>query len=72
LTAKNSGQRASKLLNVKSEVCALDFDLACTLRLLKFESEQMETNAKLIAYEVGKLFGGSDGEQEVDGGAEEW
>lgn len=60
LAARDSGTRASKLLGIKDEVCALDFDLACALRLISFDNECRENQAKLTALEVGKLFGGTD------------
>jgi hypothetical protein len=39
-------------------MAALDFDLACAFRLEIYEGKCREAQAKLIAYEVGKLFGG--------------
>jgi hypothetical protein len=47
-------------LNIRNEIVALDFDLACTLRLIRYDNERAETQAKLTAIEVGKLFGGGD------------
>jgi hypothetical protein len=49
-------------LNIRNEVVALDFDLACALRLIRYDNERAETQAKLTAIEVGKLFGGSGDE----------
>ena len=60
LTAKLAGQRPSDLAGIKDEIAALDFDLACSFRLEIYEGEKMKTTAKLIAYEVSKIFG--DGE----------
>lgn len=54
LTARNSGCRASELVGIDNSVAALDFDMACALRLIKFDNEAAEMNAKLIAYEVVK------------------
>ena len=45
LTAKNSGTRASVLVGIEDDVAALDFDLACTLRLQIYENER--ANAKI-------------------------
>jgi hypothetical protein len=39
----------------------LDFDLACTLRLMHFDNEVAETNAKRIAFEAARMMFG-DGE----------
>lgn len=35
---------------------ALDFDLACAIRMQQYDLERDETQAKRIAYEVSKLF----------------
>jgi hypothetical protein len=71
LAGRSGGQRPSSLLKIKSGVVALDFDLACALRLLQFDREMMQESAKLIAYEAGKIFVG--GEQTVeDSGATDW
>lgn len=37
-------------------MAALDFDLACAFRLEIYENECRKAEAKLVAYEVGKLF----------------
>jgi len=42
-------------------IAALDFDLACTTRLVYFDTECAEQNAKRIAFEVGKMFAGDAG-----------
>jgi hypothetical protein len=39
-------------------MAALDFDLACALRLEMYEGKCRQEQAQLIAYEVSKLFGG--------------
>lgn len=38
----------------------LDFNLACATRLEIYDGQLREHQAKLIAYEVSKLFGGAD------------
>jgi hypothetical protein len=43
---------------------SLEFDLACTVRLSKFDAERDERLARLIAYEVSKMFG--DGSEQDD------
>lgn len=48
------------MLKIRDEVTALDFDLACTLRLTRYDNECNEAQAKLIALEVSKMFSGSD------------
>lgn len=62
LTAKLAGQPPSKLAGIKDEMAALDFDLACAFRLEIYEGERMKANARLIAYEVSKIFGDSGGD----------
>jgi hypothetical protein len=46
-------------------VSALDFDLICTHRLNIYEGEKMQAQARLIAYEVSKLFGSGNNEEET-------
>ena len=50
-------------LKVSNELTALDFDLACTYRLLRFENERERDRFKTLAAMLG---GGDDG----DGGNE--
>lgn len=59
LTAKNAGARPSSLVQIADPLVALDFDLACTLRLMEFETRTMEAQAKRIAYETVSLAFGS-------------
>lgn len=42
----------------------LDFNLACAFRLELHETEKMKTQAKLIAYEVSKMFGSGESDDE--------
>ncbi len=57
-------------------MAALDFDLACSYRVLLHELEMQKGMAKLIAYEVSKIFGdgpsGGDGDVIDTSGAEVW
>lgn len=67
LTAKLAGQRPSELAGIekffdKDDAGVLDFNLACAYRLELHENERMKTQAKLIAYEVSKLFGDGGGD----------
>lgn len=55
LTARNAGARASELVGIEDPLVALDFDLACTLRLLQFDNDMHEAQAKRIAYETVKM-----------------
>ncbi len=48
----------------------MQFDLACQIRLNQHDIEHDELQAKLIAYEVSKLFG--DGSQNDDDGNVEY
>ena len=73
LTARLAGQRPSELAGITNDIAALDFDLACSFRLELYDIEKDKTRAKLIAYEVSKMFGDSSGEGDVDtSGAEVW
>lgn len=52
------------MAGIRCPNAALDFDLACTIRLQQYDLEAVETQAKRIAYEVSKIFGSG----EDDGG----
>jgi hypothetical protein len=56
-------------VEIEDRVSALDFDLACTVRLNYFDTERMQAQAKFTAYEVSKMFGGETQEEEP---AEVW
>ena len=67
LTARNAGQRPSKLAGLHeslgdNDLACLDFDLACSLRLQKYDIECDQTRAKMIANEVSKMFGSNEDE----------
>jgi hypothetical protein len=46
------------LAGIKDEMAALDFDLACAFRLEIYDNKCRHDQAKLIAYEVGKMLSG--------------
>lgn len=46
LLARDTGEPASRRLKIKDEVLALDFDLAVSLRLLRYDNEKDRTNRK--------------------------
>lgn len=46
LLTRETNVPASRRLNIKDEVVALDFDLAVTLRLLRFDNEKDHQNRK--------------------------
>lgn len=54
--ARDHGFTTSERLGIRDEVLALDFDRAVSLRLLRFDNERMEQNAKVTAYQVSKIF----------------
>lgn len=58
IAARNSGKRPSELAGVTDEFAALDFDVACTVRLNHYDADCREQQAILIAAKVGELFGG--------------
>ena len=72
LTCRQSGIPASTRLQIADGMTALDMDNAVSLRLLKFDREVMEQNARLIAYEVGKLLGGEGDGEGIDETTEIW
>lgn len=69
MAARNGAVRASEFAGIRCENAAFDFDLACTVRLNQWDLERDERLAKLIAYEVSKLFGSGE---ESDGGEVEY
>lgn len=58
LIARDTGVPASQRLKIRNEVLAIDFDKAVSLRLLEYDNERMQTQAKLTAIEVSKIFSG--------------
>jgi hypothetical protein len=58
LMARDTGIPASRRLQIRDEVTALEFDAAVSLRLLNFDNDQAKGLSRLIAYEVSKIFGG--------------
>jgi hypothetical protein len=56
--ARMSGTRPSLLAGVDDEMAALDFDLACAVRLDIYDGEARKATAILIAQEVAKVFVG--------------
>lgn len=75
LTVKTSGIAGSKRLQIQDEMVAWDLDNAVAFRLLIFEREVAEQQAKLIAFEVSKIFGDGSGEGDTgdnDAGVERW
>lgn len=74
LTCRESGIAASVRLGIEDEVRAFDIDNACSLRLLRFDTQIAKQNARLIAYEVSKIFSTSDEAEpaNVDADTEVW
>lgn len=64
LLERDTGIPASKHLQIKDEVVALDFNLAVTLRLLRFDNERETTNQKNLARRIARATWG--GEEEAD------
>ena len=56
LLARDTGIPASRRLEIKNPILALDFDLAVTLRLLRFDNERDRGNKKWWA----RFIGGDD------------
>ena len=53
LAGRNSGTRPSRLVGIADPVVALDFDLACTDRLLGFDNERRQEDFKALAAMLG-------------------
>lgn len=64
MMAKNGGIRASRLIEIESEILALDFDLACSISLIENENKldniRIKEAARAIAFMVGKMLGGQE------------
>lgn len=56
LLARDTGKPASEHLNIRDGVVALDFNLAVTLRLLRYDNEKDLANKKWWA----RFIGGED------------
>lgn len=50
------------MAGITDSLAALDFDLACSLRLTIFDNEAQKAQAKRIAFEVGKMLTGKGGD----------
>lgn len=64
-------------LGIENPVIALDLDLAIAYRLQRYDNEALKDHAKLIAYEVSKIFGSSEsgesgGDKYGEAFAERW
>lgn len=69
LLTRDTRVPASQRLKIRDEVAAMSFDLAVSYRLLVFENERARLQAKLIAYEVSKIFDDGSGS---DPGSNAW
>ncbi len=58
MLARNSGKRPSEIVQIESEITALDFDLTCTLRLATYDNQRevdrLEASGKMMEYAVAK------------------
>lgn len=73
LSGRDSGMRCSQLIGITAETAALDFDLACSYRLLAFENKRefarLKAFKQMMKEAVGELFGAKPPEADDDG---EW
>jgi hypothetical protein len=60
LTGRNFGKRPSEILGIENEIVALDFDLACTLRLLEHDNDAETDRFKILAKMLGAEIGDSE------------
>lgn len=58
LAARNGAARPSQMAGIEDATLALDFDLACTVRLNQFDGDQDKLRAKLVAAYCIKAFNG--------------
>lgn len=63
LCQRETGVRASDLLNIKGDARRLGFDLTCTLRLLRFDNERRADDFKSLGIILG---GESDGDEQTE------
>lgn len=61
LLTRDTGTLASRRLQIQDEVVALDFDLAVTLRLFKFDNQKEAANKKFWM----RMIGGEKGDDDV-------
>lgn len=66
LLTRDTGIPASSRLQIRDEVVALEFDLAISLRLLRFDRKRGVETAKRTAYECAKIFSGSVDDEVLD------
>lgn len=67
LTGRNTGQRPSGLIGIEDDVAALDLDLACTLRLMRWDNERRKEDFEALAV----MLGGTP-KEESEGFTEVW
>lgn len=65
LLTRDTGIPASQRLQIKDEVAALDLDFAVSFRLFRLRQEEMKGQARMIAYEVSKIFGGGSDNDDI-------
>jgi len=67
LAARNGASRPSQLAGIEDETLALDFDLACTVRLNQFDGDQDKLRAKLVAEYCIRAFNGDSLDNDQEG-----
>lgn len=60
LVTRDTGIPASTRLQIRDEVVALDFDLAVSLRLFRFDAEKRQADHKFLTR---LIVGGDDGDE---------
>jgi hypothetical protein len=70
--ARNQGKSGSEILGINDDVLAWNFNRACSFRLSVYDNQCRESQAKLIAYEVSKLFGDGSGGSNGGDAPEAW
>lgn len=69
--ARNFARRPSELLEIKNTVAALDFDRACSLRLLRHDNERDAKRFEIYFKTLGAMLTGKPPDYEKEE-AEEW
>lgn len=68
LTARDFSVRPSRMIRISDEVAALDFDLAVSLRLFRFDNEKEKYASRRLAYEIWRMSGLVKFDQEPEDG----
>lgn len=70
MAGRDTGSRPSEIFGIESELAALDFDLACTQRLLQFDNkrefDRLKAFKEAIKEAIGELLGATPPSVEIE------